>query len=353
MMNRAEELRVLIGASRLPSGDGRPTLIVEAEAEHVEELRLRLSRSLSGGPFEVVHTVIVGESEAELAWFYYNDTRMNGPVELERWQRLYPNTVLDRQEARSGQTLAKILKAWPSAQDERLAIELTISQGDPIQALIGAGDWLLRIQHVQLQGPGAEALWGEACDDWLQKHGFRPDSQASLSWNMDPLASQLIRLKADHKAQSSLQQQEAQQRAMREKLILAALSHVFPYSVYRNKRPDLSDLKDDGLMRHFVNNGINEDVDLRFGILEAEIQQLKGKYVDQLLQESESLRIAHNLAVEQVNQLDAQVQILRTENEDLRRREQLLARLTEDSEQQLAMIRDLFVQLSAARAITE
>ncbi len=352
-MDRAVELRVLIGAGRLPASDGQLVLVVEAEPEHAEAMRRQLSSGLCGGPIEVVHTVVAAASEAELTWFYYNDPRLNGPVPLERWQRLYPNTELNRQELRSGQTLAKILDAWPPAQNELLAIDLTISQGDPIQALIGAGDWLFRIQHVQLQGPGADALWGEACDNWLQQHGFRPVSQAPLSWNLDPLTAQLIRQKADYEGQSLLQQQEVQERARREDLILAALSHVFPYSAYREKRPDLSHLNDQGLIHHFVSNGIHENVDLRFSVIEGELQRLNEKHAAQLLQESESFRTAHDLAVKQRDQLDAQVKILRAENEDLQHRQQQLARLTEDSEQQLAMIRDLFVQVSAARALTE
>jgi chromosome segregation ATPase len=71
----------------------------------------------------------------------------------------------------------------------------------------------------------------------------------------------------------------------------------------------------------------------------------------QIRQERDSFKAGHDLAVDQRNQLDAQLRILRAEHDDLRRREQQLARLTEDSEQQLAMIRDLFVQLSAARAL--
>ncbi len=71
----------------------------------------------------------------------------------------------------------------------------------------------------------------------------------------------------------------------------------------------------------------------------------------QIRQERDSFKAGHDLAVDQRNQLDAQLRILRAEHDDLRRREQQLARLTDDSEQQLAMIRDLFVQLSAARAL--
>ena len=71
----------------------------------------------------------------------------------------------------------------------------------------------------------------------------------------------------------------------------------------------------------------------------------------QIREERDSFRAGHDLAVDQRNQLDAQLKILRAEHDDLRRREQQLARLTDDSEQQLAMIRDLFVQLSAARAL--
>jgi chromosome segregation ATPase len=82
--------------------------------------------------------------------------------------------------------------------------------------------------------------------------------------------------------------------------------------------------------------------------LQVEHQTLQAEAA-QIRQERDSFRAGHDLAVDQRNQLDAELKILRAEHDDLRRREQQLARLTDDSEQQLAMIRDLFVQLSAAR----
>ncbi len=87
----------------------------------------------------------------------------------------------------------------------------------------------------------------------------------------------------------------------------------------------------------------------RFDGLERDHQTLQAQS-SALQQECDSFHAAHDLAVQQRDQLDAQVRLLTIENEDLRRRELELARLTEDSEQQLALIRDLFVQVSTARS---
>jgi len=45
----------------------------------------------------------------------------------------------------------------------------------------------------------------------------------------------------------------------------ACLSHVFPYSIYRENRPDLAAFDDKQLVEHFVTHGINEGTDLAYG----------------------------------------------------------------------------------------
>jgi hypothetical protein len=70
--------------------------------------------------------------------------------------------------------------------------------------------------------------------------------------------------------------------------------------------------------------------------------------------------MAHDLAVRQRDELDGELQQLRETREQeqaeiqgLRERQEELARLTSESERELALIRDLFVQVSTARAQSE
>lgn len=75
-----------------------------------------------------------------------------------------------------------------------------------------------------------------------------------------------------------LEQQKAVGLA-REKL-LAALCQVFPYSAYRDSRPDLASLNDQDLMDHFVANGIHEGSNLTYSAMESELQHLRSSLED-------------------------------------------------------------------------
>ncbi|MEB3334319.1 MAG: hypothetical protein VKP70_04975 [Cyanobacteriota bacterium] len=46
-----------------------------------------------------------------------------------------------------------------------------------------------------------------------------------------------------------------------------ALHHIFPREAYRDRRPDLATISDDGLAEHFTFHGINEGVELHYDIL--------------------------------------------------------------------------------------
>lgn len=298
-MNDPSLLQVLVGASRLPVDEHQPILIIEAEEERLESLRLQLSRGQRCFPVQMVKGILAATPEVEVTWHRFNDKRMNGVLPLEQWQVAYPNIQMNSQEACKAQTLATILSAWPAARDSQDDIYLTISQGSPIDALNGSGDWLQRIKRISIQSPQAKMLWLDVCDSWMQQHGFRQDHEDPLTWNIDPLATELIHKKAEinalaqrHKeneeqhakreqellaeinALAQRQKESQEQHAKREQELLAALSHVFPYSSYRDKRPDLVKFKDQELVNHFVLCGIKEGVDLQFISVHRELQRI-------------------------------------------------------------------------------
>ncbi len=274
-MDEPSLLRVLVGASRLPRGLDQPTLIVEAENERLKALELQLRRVESPFPVLLRQGVPGARDQAELTWFCYNDSRLNGTVPPERLRLEYPNVQLDAQVTLQSKTLALILSEWPAANDGDQSIEITISQGDPVELLSGAAEWLRRITRIKLQSPHARTLWLEPCDAWLQKQGFRLEPQEPLCWRLDPLAAQLIRQQADIDAMCQQHQQEIQLHVNREQDLLAALRHVFPYPAYRDKRPDMASAKDHDIVNHFVAHGIKEGVNLQFSPLYEELKQLR------------------------------------------------------------------------------
>ncbi|TVS07683.1 MAG: hypothetical protein EA413_00490 [Cyanobium sp. PLM2.Bin73] len=274
-MEGLDPLRVLIGATRLPSAEQQPTLVVDAEADRLERLRQQLGPRIGTGDVSFRQAVLGASPQAALNWFRFNDARLNGVVPLERWQHAYPNLQLSGQEVLSAHTLEDILNDWPAAQDGQRGIDLTISQGDPIQALSGAGGWLHRLEHIQLQGPQAEALWREFCDAWLEQHGFRADPQKPLCWILDPMAAKAIRQQAEIETLRLQHQQDLLQHAKRQDELQAALSHVFPFATYRQQRPDIAGFNDRDLVDHFVGFGIHEGVNLQFSAVESELQQLR------------------------------------------------------------------------------
>lgn len=279
-MDHQYPLRVLLGASRVPSDQQQPTLIVEAEQERVDALRQQLARSHGSSPVLISQSVLGANPDTELTWFHYNDSRMNGVLPPERWQVMYPNIQLDHQETHRAQTLAQVLSEWPDACAGERGIHLTISQGDPIEVISGAGEWLQRIHRIKLDGPHAEMLWLETFNKLLQEHGFRLDKKVALSWDLDPFTAKLIGKQADMDALQQQLRRDLQLSQEREKELSAALHHVFPYPTYRIKRPDLASFQNQELVNHFAFYGIREGVDLQFESAYKEMQELRAQQAE-------------------------------------------------------------------------
>lgn len=324
-------LQVLVGASQLPVDEHQPILIIEAEEERLESLRLQLSRAQGCLPVKMVKGILASATEAEVTWFRFNDKRMNGVLPLEQWQVAYPNIQLTSQETCQAQTLATILSSWPEAQDTQHDIYLMISQGSPIDVLNGSGEWLQRIKRVSIQSPQAKMLWMEACDSWMQQHGFRQDHEDPLTWNIDPLASELTHKQAEINALLQRHKEGQEQHAKREQELLAALIHVFPYSSYRDKRPDLVKFKDQELVNHFVSCGIREGVDLQFISVHRELQRLTDEK-QRLLDEKQRL-------VEEKER-----QLVEEKDEEAAKLE-LLDNKMRQTAQQLEVLKELFARL--------
>jgi hypothetical protein len=236
--------------------------------------------------------------------------RLNGTVAVERLQELYPNLLLVQEEQLQARTLAELLAEWPAAAEGQDSIVLTLNQGDPIQVLEGAGAWQERIQVIILQTPKTQDLWLQELQTWCQTHGFQPDSQQPLRWNLD---AQAVELNGLQRQINDLIQQlaEAQQRLTCLDRTQETLRHVFPYQAYRERRPDLAGLSNDELLDHFINNGMQEGTDLRFDVIASELSEIR--------------QARHQEAA----------------------RNALLERKTQDTAQQIDLLKDMFTRLMA------
>jgi hypothetical protein len=281
-MDEPSLLRVLVGANRLPNDQQLPpTLIVEAEDEQLKILQMQLARANGSVPVSLTHAVLAASTNKEVTWFRYNDSRINGVIPPEHLKPEFPNIELNNTETFQATTLAEVLNKWSHACESEEGISLALSQGDPVEVLSGAGDWIHRIKFIKLESPRAKDLWLGSLDAWLSERGFKQDPHVPLTWNLDPLAAQLIKQQADNDALRKQHQEALQLHAKREKVLMAALQHIFPYSAYRTKRPDLAQFKDPDLVDHFVFHGIHEGVDLNFALIENELHQLQEKRAEE------------------------------------------------------------------------
>lgn len=251
--------------------------MVDALASNLEALRRQVNRTPTSNQFVWKQALLASSAQNEVAWYSYNDNRLNGVVSLERWLSFYQNLQLIKQEMLPAQTLAAILHDWQATINEQSRINLTIAQGNPLEVLQGAGRWIHRIQRILLQGPRAAELWKDSCNSWLQQQGFQPDTHKPLCWNLVPLSSRMVRLPEDTEEQHMMLELKMNALIDRRDKLNAALSLVFPYAAYRRERTDLSDYSDTEILEHFVAYGIHDKVNIQPSIMESKLEQLQAE----------------------------------------------------------------------------
>ncbi|MCP9835100.1 MULTISPECIES: hypothetical protein [unclassified Cyanobium] len=195
-------------------------MLVEADGERLSALTLPLERRQE--PLSWRHAVLAAETEADVLWHWFSDHRLDGPLGMDGWQSHYPNVKLLAEQRMVGTRLDTLLEGWPQAQSSTTPLQLLVRQGDPLGALQGAGLWLVRLERVELLGPRAAEIWGEALDAWLVARGFCRQEGRKDAWLRDPLATRLLELEELQQERDQLATQLAQIRlevdAMAERL---------------------------------------------------------------------------------------------------------------------------------------
>jgi hypothetical protein len=276
-MKGMDSLLVLIGSDRIPDEALQPTLLIDAQADRLELLHQQASVKHNNSNLTWRQAVLADRSNTEVNWFHFNDGRLDGTVPLEHWLTIYPNLQLIGQEKVKTSTLADLLNDWPHAADNKLNIDLTVSQGDPLQILAGAGPWIERMGRIKLERPRAPEPWEESCDTWLKQQGFRPDPSNAQSWVLDSQTAKLIQNQLEAENRCIQYAKELHDMENIRSMLQKALHHVFPYATYRKLRPDLSEFTEPQLVDHFVAHGINEGINLEFSTMEAFVAQLEAE----------------------------------------------------------------------------
>ena len=310
-MNPAISVNVFVGSPqllrRLPDG---PCLIIDADQQRLDQFRL--PHPLEEHPFtvELIHGVVGKENAEELTWHCFNDARFNGPWPLSDWVALAPNLSAIGQCSFQPRSLASFLDQSGLLGDQALPIKLWLRQGNPIEVLNSAGPYRQRLESILLRYPLLPDEQQIALEEALFQVGLVLSDLDDNAWIRQPLklielnqpacvnalrllfdASAYRKLKPDLRewsdldllqhwldqvdssslVDSMLNVRQSMPRQIDQidddDVVIQALSNLFPYGFYRELRPDLAQLSDLDLIRHYCRDGSDEGVELVEGVL--------------------------------------------------------------------------------------
>ena len=310
-MNPGSSLNVFVGSPqllrRLPDG---PCLIIEADQQRLDQFRLQHPLEEHRFTVELIQGVVGTENAGGLTWHCFNDTRFNGPWPLSAWVALAPNLDAIGQCTFQPRSLALFLDQSGLLRDQALPIKLWLRQGNPIEVLNSAGPYRQRLESILLRYPALPDEQQIALEEALCQVGLVLSDFDDNAWIRQPLklvelnqpacvnalrllfdASAYRKLKPDLSEwsdldllQHCLDQVDSSSlvdsmRNVRESMprqidmiddddvVIQALSKLFPYGFYRDLRPDLSQLSDLDLIRHYCRVDRDEGVELAEGVL--------------------------------------------------------------------------------------
>ena len=310
-MNPAISVNVFVGSPqllrRLPDG---PCLIIDADQQRLDQFRLQ--HPLEEHPFtvELIHGVVGTENAEELTWHRFNDARFNGPWPLSDWVALAPNLSAIGQCSFQPRSLASFLDQSGLLGDQALPIKLWLRQGNPIEVLNSAGPYRQRLESILLRYPLLPDEQQIALEEALFQVGLVLSDLDDNAWIRQPLklielnqpacvnalrllfdASAYRKLKPDLRewsdldllqhwldqvdssslVDSMLNVRQSMPRQIDQidddDVVIQALSNLFPYGFYRDLRPDLAQLSDLDLIRHYCSVCCIEGVELGEGVL--------------------------------------------------------------------------------------
>ena len=310
-MNPGISLNVFVGSPQLlrlfPDG---PCLIIDADQHRLDQFRLQ--HPLEQHPFaiELLQGVVATENVDGLTWHRFNDARFNGPWPLSEWVALAPNLSEIDQCALQPRSLAMFLDQSGLLGNQALPIRLWLRQGNPNEILNSAGPYLQRVDSILLRYPALPPEQQIALESALSQAGLVLSEFDDNAWIRQtitltelhqPALVNALRLLFDVSAYRQLRPDLSEwsdldllqhwldqfdsissaesMRMIRQSMprqidqiadddvVIQALSSLFPCSFYRALRPDLAQMTDLELIRHYCRVGRSEGVELAEGVL--------------------------------------------------------------------------------------
>ena len=310
-MNPAISVNVFVGSPqllrRLPDG---PCLIIDVDQQRLNQFRLQ--HPLEEHPYtvELIQGVVATENADGLTWHRFNDTRFNGPWPLSAWVALVPNLSAIDQCTFQPRSLASFLDQSGLLGDQALPIKLWLRQGNPIEVLNSAGPYRQRFESILLRYPAlpneqqivlektlsqAGLVLSEVDDNaWIRQRlrltelnqpacvnalrllfdasAYRQLKPDLNEWSdLDLLQHCLDQVDSSSLVDSMRNVRQSMPRQIHQidddDVVIQALSNLFPYGFYRDLRPDLAQLSDLDLIRHYCRVGRDDGVELAEGVL--------------------------------------------------------------------------------------
>lgn len=301
-------------------------LVIEPSRRRLERLRSACGQHPAGLQF---WQDPVGAEEEKVRWYSYNDPRLDGrrsPAELSNTLK---NVSLLDEECRQAHGLGQVVNEWLGTPDSLPeGGVLFLQNSDPEPLIIGASSLLPSLAHL--------VLWTESTAEWqpasinesleisLEEACFSRSSHEAFHWEKDDrllllrqlesLEALVARLRVEHSEQAHLMKEQ-----QREAMELA-----------ESRIALLAQLEQQGA--HWAE---------RVEVLTREKQDLQAQ--------AEAGNRERGAILAEKSSLAAENDHLRLENQDMRRRLDELSRLTTNSEQEMAFIRELVIQAGIKR----
>ena len=347
-------------------GQGLRVLVIEANSR-------RAHRLLKGWPQGLPSWIElfqepVGALSDTVRWYCYNDPRMDGPQTPEDLGYRYRNLSLIGEESRLQHSLDEVVRNWwgTTATPSGSGV-LLIQSLDPEPLLEGAKDLLATVRRlVLLEASEAsteppplsrtlEARLTEAC--------FRLKAAERCCWERDErmlLQRELQLAQAEVERLNLLSNAQAEELTLQRKSLLATTEQLeMELQETRSRLEDLEPIEHAQALTQQELDQLRAELDQlvsEHSLLQQQHNALQQESEgqrplnQQISDENQRLREAYELAVQEKEALTKEQEGLRMQLESLQRSQQELARMTERSELELAIIRDLYVQINTARS---
>ena len=367
-------------------------LVIEPSQRRVERLRSSWSQLPNGLRF---WQEPVGAAEEDVLWYSYNDSRLDGTIPPADLSKDFKNISLIGEETRRQYPLENVVNEWLDIHDSPLERGgLLVRNFDPDPLIAGAASLLPSLEFLILWTESATGLQPAPISEdlamRLEEACFSRSTQEEIRWERDEklhlkhqlqsLEATVTRLSFENSEQTRfLQGQEREVMELTESRLalitqcdqLTSQCHSLrdALQLARQQSEDLG--KQSGKLeaeqaelrasvaglKQQVQESDQQREDLLAKLAELQHQGThQEKRLEGLTGELQSLH-AQNAAwsleretlVSEKSRLAEENEQLQIGNQDLRRRLNELSRLTDKSEQEMALLRELVIQASIRR----